>query len=148
MTRLVTIERYFDPSRAYVARSLLEQHGIFAILPDEHTYAVSPWYLFALGGLRLMVPDIEEEEARRLLSYEQQGSYEHCPECGGENFVRHAGIEALILFPYAAVCPSQVIRKRTCLDCKHTWSARPIPMLHKATLIFLLGSLIVINLLP
>jgi hypothetical protein len=61
MAKLVTVKTFLDQPEAYIARSLLEQHGITAFLFNQNFVAVSWLSMFAVSGLRLMV--VEEEAA-------------------------------------------------------------------------------------
>jgi len=64
---MITVGVFYDRSQAVVAKSLLDAHGIFAVLPDWY-HTTNAWHLtFALQGIRLCVMDCDEEAAVELL---------------------------------------------------------------------------------
>mgnify|MGYP002277323057 CR=1 FL=1 len=64
---MVTLERHLDFSEALVVQSLLAAHGVLSFLPDEKFIGVHWTRLFALGGVRIQVPQSIAEEAQALL---------------------------------------------------------------------------------
>ena len=52
---------------ALLLKSVLEGSGIAAIVPDEHAAHIAPPYVLIGGGVRVQVPDEDEEDARRIL---------------------------------------------------------------------------------
>lgn len=72
MTSIVTIRTYGTPSEALVAKSLLEAHGLFVLIPDLF-HAANAWHLVtALQGVRLCTLDHEAADARALLAVESE----------------------------------------------------------------------------
>lgn len=64
---MITVGVFYDRSQALVAKSLLEAHGIFVVLPDWY-HMTNAWHLtFALQGIRLCVMDCDEQAAIELL---------------------------------------------------------------------------------
>lgn len=62
-----TIGVFHDQAQAVVAKSLLDAHGMFALLPDWY-HAANAWHMtFALQGIRLCVMDSDAEAAMELL---------------------------------------------------------------------------------
>ncbi len=55
-----------------MARGLLESHGIPAVVADEHSASLNSHMPFAIGGVRLQVPDGLAEQAQAILA-ELQG---------------------------------------------------------------------------
>jgi len=64
----VLLETYLNLPDAYVTRSVLEGSGIATFLPDEHTAGARGDLVFAMKGVRLMVPSSELARARDLLA--------------------------------------------------------------------------------
>jgi hypothetical protein len=59
---------YFDSiTDAAIYKSVLEEHGIEAIIFDENTSTVYPIFGQAFGGIRLMVKEQDFEKAREIL---------------------------------------------------------------------------------
>ena len=61
---MVVIERTHDLIQARVIVSFLQAHGVNAMLLDGETSTMIP---FAPLGVRIAVPDDEENQARRIL---------------------------------------------------------------------------------
>lgn len=67
MAELVTIAHYYDYSDAFVAKSLLEGHGLSPQLFGEALG--SSWAFLGAGqAMRLVVPDTEVDDALELLA--------------------------------------------------------------------------------
>jgi Putative prokaryotic signal transducing protein len=68
---LVTLETLFDPMAAEIMRMRLEAGGIEAVLFDN---GIASLIGAGLSGVRVMVLDEDEVDARRLLAESQGGS--------------------------------------------------------------------------
>jgi triphosphoribosyl-dephospho-CoA synthetase len=67
MASIVTVRAYPTYSEAAVAKTFLEAHGVFAVIPDWY-HATNAWHLTnALQGVRLCTFEIEAADARELL---------------------------------------------------------------------------------
>jgi len=64
---MVIVKRFPDTMTAHIARSILAAEGIEAFVADENLANADPPVVFASGGVRLMVPDEDEERAHTLL---------------------------------------------------------------------------------
>jgi hypothetical protein len=62
------VAHYYDRSEAYVARSLLEGTGMLVLLHNEEWIRTLPHLVGALGGYRLMVSEIDLEDAVAMLT--------------------------------------------------------------------------------
>ena len=58
---------------AELLRSLLEDAGIEAILPDEHTLGVDPGLTPAFGGVRVFVREDDLDQARGVIALAPPG---------------------------------------------------------------------------
>ena len=68
---MITICEFTDAVRAGLARSLLEENHIHAVLADENA---SAWTAARfLVPIRLQVPEAQENQARRLLQDFEDG---------------------------------------------------------------------------
>lgn len=63
----ISIASYSTPIEAHLARILLEDEGIEAIIADEHLGDTAGGYIQAIGGIRLQVRASEAEAARAIL---------------------------------------------------------------------------------
>ena len=65
----LVIATFALPTEAEMARELLEQNGIAAILRDAGFLGVQPWLSNAVGGVKLVVPAEDARRARELLAF-------------------------------------------------------------------------------
>ena len=65
----------------------LEAEDIFAYLQDENTVTTGPFFSMAVGGIKLMVAEVQAPRALELIEaweqeFKQSGA---CPRCGSHN---------------------------------------------------------------
>lgn len=126
MGRLAVASTHLDLPSAYVARSLLDQHGIPAFLFDHHLGGMSWVYLPAMRGIRLMVREDDLDTARSVLTDPSHRinveDDESCPACGSDDVFRAASW-ILGLASVFAIGPPILVRsrRRHCRACKHDW---------------------------
>ena len=65
-----TVATFAELAEAQVIRSVLEGHGIDAIIPDEQTAEIAPPYLWASGGIKLQVAEEDLATAKEVLALE------------------------------------------------------------------------------
>ena len=76
---IVTLKSYSDPVEANIAKSALEEKGIPCQLADEEMVNMA-WHMGnAIGGVKLLVNESDEENARAILSERKlrKRSYSH-----------------------------------------------------------------------
>ena len=66
--RWVVLETYLNLPDAYLTRSVLQASGIACFLPEEHTAGARGDLVFAMHGVRVMVPASELARARDVLA--------------------------------------------------------------------------------
>jgi hypothetical protein len=64
---LTVVARFREPSLAHLAKSKLESEGILAVVFDEYIVGVQWLYSDAIGGVRVLVRESDQIEARHLL---------------------------------------------------------------------------------
>lgn len=74
---LVILERFYDPSAAYIVRGLLHSYGIESYVFDEHVNTTAYHLQFSVGGVRLMVHKDDLKSAVEILQEHRQ---DHAPE--------------------------------------------------------------------
>ena len=80
------IKRVETPDEAILIKSQLESSGIDCFLKDNEIVSAYSLYSNAVGGIKILVPDESETEARELLDSEPLKVYEkHCPHCDSQN---------------------------------------------------------------
>jgi hypothetical protein len=63
-----TIANVAEISEAQLIRSVLEGHGINAVIPHEQTAEIAPPYLWASGGIQVQVDEADVETAKAILA--------------------------------------------------------------------------------
>lgn len=70
----MTVRTFATPAEAVIAKSFLEAHGLFVLIPDFY-HAANAWHLVtALQGVRLCTFEDAAHDARRLLSTGDQAA--------------------------------------------------------------------------
>lgn len=63
----ITIRRFSSVMDAHIVRVLLENNDIPCEVFDENVATANPLYIQAIGGVRLMVKEQDEEKALEIL---------------------------------------------------------------------------------
>ena len=137
---MVTVGNYPDLPSAQVAKSVLDSHGIAALIPDEFL-AGNAWQMgTAIQGVRLQVPEVSEQRAREILATafgsaearEEDDEAEPsllCPRCGSSlvgpaKWRKRLKVFSLLIFPLLLVLwPLFVMlgNRHACAACGHEW---------------------------
>ena len=83
----VIIRQYDNYIPAHIDKGTLEEEGIMCLMKDEATVTIDPILSNAIGGIKLMVPEVEAKRAigiLRTLAYKQK-QLNPCPSCGSFN---------------------------------------------------------------
>lgn len=64
-----------NPIKADILKSLIEANGIACHLFDENILKQNPWYTTAIGGIKLMVPTEQLNQAQDIVNKLEQGDY-------------------------------------------------------------------------
>ena len=83
----IQLQSYDNYIAAHIAMGRLEEEGINCWLQDENTATINPILTNAIGGIKLMVPEIQAERAVAILK-EIELEYKKtiaCPRCGSHN---------------------------------------------------------------
>ncbi|MDJ0968500.1 MAG: hypothetical protein QNJ06_01270 [Kiloniellales bacterium] len=127
MARLETVRTFYDLPAAEVARATLIGHGIPSHLFDAHLAGMAWHYIFALGGIRLVVVDEYLGLAQRVLeateaSRADADAIDPCPACGTDDAFRPASLALGVLGYLVATIPLPVaFGRRSCRACGATW---------------------------
>ncbi|MFV0606066.1 MAG: DUF2007 domain-containing protein [Niabella sp.] len=72
---------------ANIAMGLLQNENINCWLKDENTVTIDPILTNAVGGIKLMVPEVQLDRAFSILDKTKQSfNKQHpCPQCGSNN---------------------------------------------------------------
>ncbi len=63
-----TIATVAEIAEAQLIRSVLEGHGISAVIPHEQTAEIAPPYLWASGGIQVQVAEADVATAKAVLA--------------------------------------------------------------------------------
>jgi hypothetical protein len=138
---MVIIAAFRETAHAHLARGFLESAGIPAAVEDEHIVGINWLYSNAVGGVKLLVPEQQAEQAALLLATRSQecaeeaaeyrrvaGEGDACPSCKSEDVAPSnlaTRVKALVLLvgPMAAPAIPFVFWKSEwkCDDCGHVW---------------------------
>jgi Putative prokaryotic signal transducing protein len=72
---LVPIARSFSVGEAHMLRSRLEVEGVPAVVVDANIVQTNPLLSFAVGGVRVLVPESYLDQAREIAAAVARGDY-------------------------------------------------------------------------
>lgn len=88
----VQLRAYDNYIEAHLRLQQLEAEGIRAVLKDEYTVTIDPMLSNAVGGIKLMVPDVQWQRANTViesLEKKYRGTLT-CPQCGSHSIQKVA----------------------------------------------------------
>ncbi len=85
---IIAIKTFTNYFSANISLTRLQDAGIECYLKDEYTVTIDPILMNAIGGIKLVVKDEDELEARRFLKIfdEEYAMAATCPKCGSHSF--------------------------------------------------------------
>jgi hypothetical protein len=140
---MITIARFSDVPLAHLAASKLRSEGFSCSVVDDYLIGINWQYSLAIGGVKLMVQEIDADEAIKCLGQDEShllceiefedeisGGTEQCEECGSKElglaFPARKVTALCLLVSVIPVLPffflSYVFRWRftvKCLKCGH-----------------------------
>ena len=72
---LVPIARYFTVAEADMLKSRLEVEGVPAVVADAQTVQAIPLMAIAIGGVRVLVPELYADRALEIVRSVENGDY-------------------------------------------------------------------------
>lgn len=124
-------------SQSYLAHldvAKLSDEGIDAYLQDDNIVSINPVLTYAVGGIKLFIPDEDFDKAQKILENNEYDSLSveyykdtiepqfKCPQCGGTNIFQKGSWLSGLLFLFLFAVP---LAKRkpefVCLDCSAKW---------------------------
>jgi DNA-directed RNA polymerase subunit RPC12/RpoP len=83
----VLLDSFSNYIEAHIIMGRLEEEGISCWLKDENTVTINPIWTNAVGGIKLMVAQLQFERASELLHQfrEHRKSQYTCPHCGSND---------------------------------------------------------------
>lgn len=120
---LIQLRSSLALEEAVCLKSALDAVGIDARLFDADTAATNWAYMFALGGVRVMVFASDYEAAAAIADQDARPEdRETCPQCRSARIMRKKSlIGAVAGFVLAGVPLVKRTRDMRCLDCRHVW---------------------------
>lgn len=85
--KFVVVAVYDNYISANLAQGLLESEHINCWLRDENTVTIDPILANAVGGIKLMVAEVQLRRAQEILKITKQefARQNPCPQCGSQN---------------------------------------------------------------
>ncbi|MDH5216151.1 MAG: DUF2007 domain-containing protein [Gammaproteobacteria bacterium] len=127
---LKTVASFTDALQAHIAKGKLESEGIHATLAHEH-HVWANWMISnAIGGVKIQVPQAEEEKAKGILSDLEAGRFQiesdecyECPKCNSKDIIENKNSWRLaFLGLFFLHIPIPYRRNRvTCNSCRNKW---------------------------
>lgn len=119
----VEVARFGDVQEAELVASLLRSAGIAAQVADRNLVAVDPLLQQAMGGMRVMAPESQREDALAILAEARAGRYslpapDEDPPSPPSGLRRAAVMAGAVIFPEAAAAllrPGAGARRRLAL---------------------------------
>ena len=87
--KFVPVRTYDNYVPAHIDMGILKDEGIESWLKDEHSVTVNPVLTNAVGGIKLMVPELQLQAAVDIL-IRKQAAYigrQVCPNCESQQFL-------------------------------------------------------------
>lgn len=136
---LTQIASFSDPYVAHLAKLQLESAGIVAVLDGEHHVAMDWMISNAVGGVKLLVDDCDQEAALAVLNEAaaeiddaQTGDETPddspgipCPSCGSTDTFRMRLNRKWVFWSLLLLgIPIPFLSRKMCCDaCQHQWPA-------------------------
>jgi len=81
------IQVYSNYIEAHITLGRLQEEGISCWLKDENTVTINPIWTTAVGGIKLMVAEVQAARATEILESIAQAQQQDnpCPQCGSLN---------------------------------------------------------------
>lgn len=117
-------DNYIDAS---LAEGLLQSENINCWLKDENIVAVEPGLTYAVGGIKLMVAEVQLERALEILNAATRQKIDQkkqCPQCGSTNIEdtgRPRKASSLLGSIANALLASEAVNMYRCFDCRHEY---------------------------
>lgn len=128
------------PTQAHIVQGYLESEGIETIMKDEMTTQINNLYSNAIGGVKILVRDVDLERALQLLEkggyikaekvtkiekvkLEKDTNKSLCPFCHSDNIGKSKSPGYIMLITSLILGAIIPILRRTniCFDCGKEW---------------------------
>ena len=129
--KLVVIHKFFNPTDAQIAKSLLADAGILSFILDENaSYSIGT--AIVLGGYRLAVADSNLSEAQEILNNfkELNSDFQEeeirCPKCNSSLTSNKTPFSLLtilgLIFSSIFIMLTNLSPRYHCKRCKYKWN--------------------------
>lgn len=128
---------------ANLVKSILEGGNLHPVIHDEHIVQWQPLYSYAIGGIKVLVPEEEFERAQEIMHgyFKDRKTIDHkrpktktdkqerkvrCYTCGSTDLIKRWDLGKVYFFIYCLSIIGLVIllftpRRYTCLECGSQW---------------------------
>ncbi|ENU31064.1 MULTISPECIES: DUF2007 domain-containing protein [unclassified Acinetobacter] len=128
----IVVQTFSFPYEAQIAKTQLEAAEIPAQIENEHMINMNWLYSNALGGVRLLVPEVYADEAKVILAKDFSAELEQkfgvneecCPNCGSKNIEAYIKGKkpAYIVFLLIGFPLFFYKHGNKCKQCQYFWS--------------------------
>jgi hypothetical protein len=129
------VKRVETPEEAALIKSQLESSGIDCFLKDNETVSVYSLYSNAVGGIKVLVPEEKETEAKELLQSASLEAFEkHCPHCDSQNikYRKFGLLNGICIF--SGFCLPSKRSTLFCQDCRMKFEASEMRVVEESSL--------------
>lgn len=123
MPDFVTIASYTNVVNARIAKSVLDQHGIPAIIANEHIADMNLPGVAGVSGIELRVSASDAEAAAPLVTDESAAhkGRSACPRCGSNQTGRRANVLLGVFMDILGLSTKKLNRQWRCSACGNDW---------------------------
>lgn len=125
MSDFVTVAAYTNIVNARIAKSVLDQHGIFALIANEHIADMNLPGVHGVTGIELRVRPSDADAAALLVADDTDGEeISACPRCGSNKISRANSILLGVFMDILGLSTRDRNARRRCKACGHDWPAQ------------------------
>ncbi|MBS1918071.1 MAG: DUF2007 domain-containing protein [Bacteroidetes bacterium] len=130
----VQIRSFDNYVTANIQLSLLQDEGINCYLKDEYTLTIDPLLSPAIGGIKLMVYELQAERAESILKDAEKKFLQTipCPDCGNHSLEKIVQVKTAsnlsqkLLFMLVNGAQQEVKTFFVCAHCKSVFNEMPL----------------------
>ena len=132
--RMRILKTYLYSYQAHLDLAKLKDEGIVAVIRDDNIVSIDPVLAQAVGGIKILVNDIDYNKASEVLNANEYDSLKNeyreeeisaqrkCSNCGSINIFQKGSWLVGLLFLFISFIPFTTKKSvYVCMDCSHKW---------------------------
>lgn len=123
MPDFITVAAYTNIVDARIAKSVLDQHGVFAVIANEHIADMNLPGVAGVSGIELRVAASDAEAAASLVT-DESAAHEGrsaCPRCGSNRTKRRRNVLLGVFMDILGLSTTKMNRQWRCSACGNDW---------------------------